>query len=78
MNRMKDVEGVEKTISWLAKSAWAITPSKIVISKFLNYMFIFIMNPLKDVEGGAETSSWLTKFKSAWAITPSKINESEF
>ena len=36
MNPMKDVEGVVETRSWLAKlkSAWAITPSKIVGSKF--------------------------------------------
>ena len=36
MDTMKDVEGVAHTRSWLAKlkSAWAITPSKIVESKF--------------------------------------------
>ena len=36
MNPMKDVEGVAETRSWLAKfkSPWAITPSKIVESKF--------------------------------------------
>ena len=36
MNPMKDVEGVVETRSWLAKfkSALAITPSKIVESKF--------------------------------------------
>ena len=36
MNPMKDVEGVAQTRSWLAKfkSAWVITPSKIVESKF--------------------------------------------
>ena len=36
MNPMKDVEGVAQTRSWLAKfkSAWAMTPSKIVESKF--------------------------------------------
>ena len=36
MKPMKDVGGVAETISWLAnfKSAWAITPSKIVESKF--------------------------------------------
>ena len=36
MNPMKDVEGVAQTRLWLAKfkSAWAITPSKIVESKF--------------------------------------------
>ena len=36
MNQMKDVGGVAETRSWLAKlkSAWAITLSKIVESKF--------------------------------------------
>ena len=36
MNPMKDVGGVAETRSWLAKFklAWAITPSKIVESKF--------------------------------------------
>ena len=36
MNAMKYVEGVAETRSWLAKfkSAWAITPSKKVKSKF--------------------------------------------
>ena len=43
MNLMKDVGGVAETRSWLAtfKSAWAISPSKIVESKIL-YMHIFI------------------------------------
>ena len=36
MNLIKDVERVVETRSWLAKfkSAWTITPSKIVESKF--------------------------------------------
>ena len=36
MNLVKNVEGIAETRSWLAnfKSAWAITPSKIVESKF--------------------------------------------
>ena len=36
MNPMKDVGGVAETRSWLVKfkSTWAITPSKIVQSKF--------------------------------------------
>ena len=36
MNPMKDVGGVREIRSWLAKfkSAWVITPSKIVESKF--------------------------------------------
>ena len=36
MNPMKDVGGVAKKRPWLGKfkSAWAITPSKIVESKF--------------------------------------------
>ena len=44
MNPMKDVGGVAETRSWLAKfkSAWAITPSKIVESEFQNHMHIFI------------------------------------
>ena len=35
MNQMKDVGGVQETRLWLAKfkSAWAITPTKIVESK---------------------------------------------
>ena len=58
-----------KTRSWLAKfkSAWAITPSKIVKSKFQKphaHLHIigrksmrFQVNPMKDVEGVAETRS---------------------
>ena len=45
MNPKKDVEAVDKTrkISDLqSMSAWAITPSKIVHSKILNHMHIFI------------------------------------
>ena len=89
MNRMKDIEGVVETRSWLGKfkSAWAITPSKsrIKILKAHAHLHIigrkatkFPMNPMEDVGGVAETRSWLGKFKSAWAITLSKIVESKF
>ena len=62
MNPMKDVGGVAKTKSWLAKfkSAWVITPSEIVESKFYNHMHIFIsqeesqVNPMKNVGGVAD------------------------
>ena len=87
---MKDVEGVAEKRSWLVKfkSAWAITPSKIVEAKLKKthaHLHIigknstkFQMKPIKDVGGVAETRSWLAKFNSAWAITPSKIVESKF
>ena len=41
---MKDVEGVAETRLWMAKvkSAWAVTPLKIVESKFQNHIHIFI------------------------------------
>ena len=42
MNPMKDVEGVEETRPTKHMSAWAITPSKIVQSKILNHMHVFV------------------------------------
>ena len=44
MNPMNDVEEVAETRLWLAKfkSAWAITPSKIVELHFPNHMHIFM------------------------------------
>ena len=83
MNLMKDCR-VAETRSWLAKlkSAWAITPSKIVEIKILiSHVHLHIigrkskkfqMNPMKNIGGVAETRLWLAKFNSAWAITPSK------
>ena len=52
-----NIEGMVGTES---KSAWAVTPTKIVNSKFLNMHIMgkkstkFQMNPMKDVEGVEE------------------------
>ena len=65
MNPKKDVEAVAETRLWMTKvmSAWAITQSKIVESKFQNHMpnsyhrkevYNFQVYPIKDVEGVAE------------------------
>ena len=93
MNPMKVVEGVEET-RFLTHEVYVSMGNnsvKIVQSKILNHMHIFIsfhiigrkstyfqMNPMKDVEGVAKTRLWLANFKSAWAITPSKKVESNF
>ena len=72
------------------KSAWAITPSKIVKSKFQNHMHIFIsweqvykISNESDERcrrscGDKIFRTVVAKFKSAWAITPSKTVELKF
>ena len=82
MNRMENVKVAEIRFGWTKfKSAWAITASKIVESKFLHQCISsyhrkkvnkFQSNLIEDIEGVAETRFWMGKVYDN--ITLSKIS----
>ena len=76
MNPMKKVGGVVEKRSWLAKfkSAWAITSSKIVKSKFLNYKHIFHRKKVYKILSESDERcrscgdkiSWMDRWMDGW------------